>query len=62
MARIVPEGIVGLNAAKSLWTAMLAKLSSLIPTPTAADNGKFLRVVNGIAVWEEIPEYMGGEY
>jgi hypothetical protein len=26
-----------------------------IPPPTTNDNGKFLRVVNGIAIWQFIP-------
>lgn len=32
------------------------------PTPTSSDNGKFLRVVNGEAVWQTVPSAEGGSY
>ena len=32
------------------------------PTPTKGDEGKFLRVVGGVAVWETIPTWEGGSY
>ena len=32
------------------------------PTPTAADNGKFLRVVNGAAAWATVPSAEGGSF
>lgn len=33
-----------------------------IPHPEAADNGKFLRVVDGVAKWETVPTWQGGSY
>ena len=32
------------------------------PTPTKNDEGKFLRVVGGVAAWETIPTWEGGSY
>lgn len=34
----------------------------LIPPSTTNDNGKFLRVVNGIAVWQSIPSAEGASF
>ena len=33
-----------------------------IPSVTTADNGKFLRVVNGVAAWATVPVMEGGSY
>ena len=38
----------------------LAGLS--VPSATSADNGKFLRVVNGAAAWASVPVMEGGSY
>ena len=33
-----------------------------LPSSTTADNGKFLRVVNGVATWATVPVMTGGSY
>ena len=33
-----------------------------VPSVTTADNGKFLRVVNGVAAWATVPVMEGGSY
>lgn len=36
-----------------------ATLNKLIPSCTTSDNGKFLRVVNGVATWAAVPNAEG---
>jgi hypothetical protein len=49
------------NTDAAAHSALFAgKLSA--PTPTAADNGKFLRVVNGAAAWATVPSAEGGSF
>ena len=36
-----------------------ATLNKLIPSCTTSDNGKFLRVVNGVAKWATVPNAEG---
>lgn len=45
------------DPASSTVTDVLASLESSISiaSPTTADNGKFLRVVNGVAAWSTVP-------
>lgn len=33
----------------------LTPYEEVVPTPTSTDNGKFLRVVNGVAAWSTVP-------
>lgn len=30
--------------------------ASVVPAPTTSDEGKFLRVINGVIVWQALPQ------
>lgn len=42
--------------------AITVEIPKGVPSVTTADNGKFLRVVNGVAAWTTVPVMEGGSY
>ena len=48
------RGLVGDTNVSSQITEAIEDIIE-VPPSTADDNGKFLRVVNGVATWESVP-------